>query len=88
MQQEFLSQINSANQTAYDATKQLMDLNARTVEKLVQQQISGFEMCLQGGTKQTWDVLGEARTELTALFEKGVAAATDSVKTASVKKVA
>ena len=122
MQQELMSQYNSLNQTAYDATKQVMDLNARTVEKLMQQQISMFEMCLQGGTKQwelaqnskdlaaylkgqgelmkecsdkalamtkqSWDVLGEARSELTALLEKGMTAATDSVKSATVKKAA
>ena len=122
MQQEFFNQFNSLNQTAYDATKQLVDLNARTVEKLVQQQLSVFEMCLQGGakqwelaqnakdpaaylksqgelmkecsdktlaaTKQTWDLLGEARSELTALLEKGMAAATDTVKSAPVKKAA
>ena len=122
MQQEFFSQFNSLNQTAYDATKQLVDLNARTVEKLVQQQLSVFENCLQSGakqwelaqnskdlaaylkgqgdlmkecsdktlaaTKQTWDVLAEARGEVTALLEKGMAAATDTVKSAPVKKVA
>ncbi len=120
--QEFYNQYNSLNQTTYDATKQLADLNARTLEKLVQQQLAVVEMCLQGGakhwevaqnsknpaeylksqtelmkecsdkalaaTKQAWDVLGEARTELTTLLEKGMAAATDSVKAAPVKKAA
>lgn len=52
MQQEFFNIVNRFNQNAFDATKQLAEINARACEKLMQNQIKVADMYMEGGAKQ------------------------------------
>ena len=125
MHQEILEIVNRFNQTAYEASKQLADINARNVEKLLQKQLAFVELSMQGGikqlelmrdfkdlpaymsaqeelakeytdklmatTKDTVAFMSEARDELNAWLEQGVATATATLtpaKPAPTKKAA
>ena len=60
MQQEIFNQLNSFNQTAYEATRQLADINLRAYEKIVQQQFELTGMCFDAAIKQM-DALRETK---------------------------
>lgn len=53
MQKDFLKQLNSYQQAAYEATKQLADINAHTYEKLIEQQFAVIGSCMERLNKQT-----------------------------------
>lgn len=52
MQQEIYNQVQQFNKSVYAASKQLMDINVRTYERLVQEQFAIVGRCLEGGVKQ------------------------------------
>jgi len=52
MQEEFFNFVNRCNRNAFDATKQLAEINAHTYEKLVQSQIKVAGLYLEGGARQ------------------------------------
>ena len=52
MQEEFFNFVNRFNQNAFDATKQLAEINARACEKLVQNQIKVAGLYMEGGGKE------------------------------------
>lgn len=53
MQKDFLKQLNSYQQAAYEATKKLADINAHTYEKLIEQQFAVIGSCMERLNKQT-----------------------------------
>ena len=51
MQQEFYNFITRFNQQALDATKQLIDINRRTSEKMVQNQLNVVDLYFESNAK-------------------------------------
>ena len=52
MQQEMLKQFNSLHQTAYEASRQLADINVRSYERLVKAQFAAVGSCVDRLNKQ------------------------------------
>jgi hypothetical protein len=81
MQQETFNLYNIFTKTAFDATRQLIDINARTYEKLVKRQIGLTSDFMESGIKQVVSHYMAAQKDLAQEYaEKVQTANKDTVK--------
>ncbi len=81
MQHEAFNLYNIFTKTAFDATRQLLDINARTYEKLVKRQIGLTSDFMESGIKQVVSHYMAAQKELAQeCAEKVQTANKDTVK--------
>lgn len=52
MRQEIYNQVKDFNKALYTASKQMMNINVRTHERLIQEQFAVISECLEGSVKQ------------------------------------
>jgi phasin family protein len=85
MQQEFLKQLNTFHQTAYDANRQLTDINVRAFEKLVKKQFSYASSCMERMNKQ-FEVAAASKLPADYLRVQGELAKECAEKTLALNK--